>query len=58
MMNWKGCERKRLWPYLRYCSDICLEELRKTMKHIQDNRSPGRDLKAGPSEYDAERILV
>jgi hypothetical protein len=25
---------KQLWPNLRYSSGICLEEVRKTMKHL------------------------
>jgi hypothetical protein len=31
-MNWKGRGGKRLFLKLRYYTDICLEELRNTMK--------------------------
>jgi hypothetical protein len=54
MMNWKGFERKRSWPNLRYYPNICLEGLRKTTKiPSQDSRFPGRDLNPGPPEYEA-----
>jgi hypothetical protein len=33
--DWKGCERKRLWPNLRYYPRIFLEGLRKTMKDLR-----------------------
>jgi hypothetical protein len=53
-MNWKVCGRNPSWPNLRYKTDICLQELSKTTKHlIQDSWSPGRDLKPGPPEYEA-----
>jgi hypothetical protein len=26
-MNWKGCGRKQLWPYLKLHAGICLEQL-------------------------------
>jgi hypothetical protein len=39
---------------LRYYPGIGLEELRKTTKNLnQDSRFPGRDLKPGPTEYEA-----
>jgi hypothetical protein len=31
-MNWKGCEKKRSWPNLRFYPIIYLEELRKPGK--------------------------
>jgi hypothetical protein len=34
IMNWKECRRKQLWPNFRYYASICLEELRKTIKHV------------------------
>jgi hypothetical protein len=53
-MNWKGCGRKRSWPYSRCYPGIYLEGLLKTTKnHGQDSRSPGRDLNPGPLEYEA-----
>jgi hypothetical protein len=33
-MNWKGRERKGLWPNLRFYLRICLEYLRKNMKTV------------------------
>jgi hypothetical protein len=40
--------------YLRYCPSICLEELRKTTKHLsRESLSPGRDLNPAPSEKEA-----
>jgi hypothetical protein len=32
MMNWKGCEKRRSWPKLRYYQGIYLEGLRKIKK--------------------------
>jgi hypothetical protein len=53
-MNWKGCGRKRSWPNLIYYPGIYLQELRKPTKDLsQGNRSPGRDLNAGPLKYEA-----
>jgi hypothetical protein len=52
VMNWKGCERKQLWPNLRYHPGICLEGLGKPQKIGQDSRSSRRDLKPGPPEYE------
>jgi hypothetical protein len=49
-MNWK----KTVLVLLRYYSKIRLEGSRKITKHLsQDSRSPGRDLKTEPSEYEA-----
>jgi hypothetical protein len=36
MMNWRGHERKRSWPILMYCHNVCLEALTKTT----ENSSP------------------
>jgi hypothetical protein len=47
-MNWKGCERRRSCPIIRYQPGICLEGLRKTTKDLsQDSRSPGQHLNLG-----------
>jgi hypothetical protein len=44
-------ERNGLWHY----TNIYLEGLRKTTKNLsKDSRSPGRYLKPGPPEYEAE----
>jgi hypothetical protein len=44
-MNWKGCERKRLWPSLRLFPIICQQVLRKTTNNLtQDSRCLDRDL--------------
>jgi hypothetical protein len=54
MMNWKGCGRKPSWPNVSSNPDICPEGPRKTTKNLsQDILSPSRDLKLGPSEYEA-----
>jgi hypothetical protein len=38
-MNWKGFERRRLWPNLHNIPDICLEGGRKTETNfIQNSR--------------------
>lgn len=34
VMNWKGHERKRSWPILRYYPDIYLEGKRETISVI------------------------
>jgi hypothetical protein len=34
IMNWKGCERKLLWPNLISYTCICLEMLRKTNNYL------------------------
>jgi hypothetical protein len=53
-MNWKGYGRKRSWPNLRLFPIICLGELSKTTKNLNQNRqSPDRDLNPGPPEYEA-----
>lgn len=53
-------ELERLWkeavgPDVKYYPGICLEEQRKSTENpSQDNRSPGRDLKSGHREYEAD----
>jgi hypothetical protein len=37
------------WPYFRYCSDILVEELNKSMKDLSKD-SLGRECKALPVE--------
>lgn len=37
-MNLKGCESKRLCPYLRQCIRICLEWMDKTRRSCHDSR--------------------
>jgi hypothetical protein len=50
---------ERMWkeaamPNLKHYPDICLGELRKTMKGFsQNSRSPARNFNPGPSEYEA-----
>jgi hypothetical protein len=34
MTDWKECRRKRLWPNLRLCPDICVEGLKKITKTL------------------------
>jgi hypothetical protein len=54
MMNWKGFGRKLLWPDFKVLSQHSrggTEENHKTRS--QYRRSPGRDLKPGPLEYEA-----
>jgi hypothetical protein len=54
MMNWKGCGRKRAWLNLRCCyPGIYLERMRNSQKTCQESRSPNRDLKRGPLQYEA-----
>jgi hypothetical protein len=49
----EGCERKWLWPNLRYYPGICLKGLRKTMKPLdQDSHSPGRHLNPRPPQHE------
>jgi hypothetical protein len=56
-MKWKGCGRKRTWPYLRAYSGTCLERLGTTTK-TQDGWSLGGDLKPGHTEYEAGMIAT
>jgi hypothetical protein len=52
-MNWKGCERERLWSGWMYYPGICQKGLRKTIKILRQNsQSPSWDLNLGPPEYD------
>jgi hypothetical protein len=60
-MNYKleECGTKRSWPNLRHYLGNCLEGLRKTTKNLsQENQPPGRDLNAGPSEYEAQVLAT
>jgi hypothetical protein len=44
---------------LRYDASIFVEGIRKSMRYLsKDNRSPVRDLKAGPPEYEAGILAV
>jgi hypothetical protein len=44
MMNWKGRERKRSWPNVRYYPGVCFKGLRKTTKNLSHySRSPSLD---------------
>jgi hypothetical protein len=53
-MNWKRLEGCSLVLILRYSPGIRLEELRKTTKTLsQVSLSSDRDLKSGPTEYEA-----
>jgi hypothetical protein len=57
-MNWKGCGSKRSWPNLRHYPG-CLEGLRKITKNLrQDSQFPGRDVKPGPPDYEAEVLTA
>jgi hypothetical protein len=54
-------ELERIWKEavvaLRYYPNICVEELRNSIKTVsQDNRSSGSDLNPGPLEY--EEVLI
>jgi hypothetical protein len=55
MMNLKEYGRKWLWYVLKNFIKMLLEEPRKRTENLsRDNRSPGRDSKRGPSEYEAK----
>jgi hypothetical protein len=54
MMYWKGCGRKQLWPALRYCPSVCLENLRNAIKTLsQDMWLLGPDFNLVPPKYNA-----
>jgi hypothetical protein len=54
MMNWRECERKWWWPNLRYYPNFFREGLRITTKNLsQNSQFKSRDLKSGPSKYEA-----
>jgi hypothetical protein len=53
-MIWKGRRGKWSWPSLKPYPDICFRGLRKSTNNVrQRSRSPGRDLKPEPVEYEA-----
>jgi hypothetical protein len=53
-MNWKGSGRKRSWPNFKVLYRNSPGRTEKNTKTLnQDIRSPGRDLKPGPLEYEA-----
>jgi hypothetical protein len=59
VMDWKGCGKKRSWSDFRYYPGIYLDGLRKTTKDLsQDSRSPGRDFKPGPAEYEVGVLII
>jgi hypothetical protein len=41
LMNWKECERKRLWPNMRHYLNIFMEGLKTVTKKVS-SRFPGR----------------
>jgi hypothetical protein len=44
---------------LRYYPDICLEELKKTTKTLnQDSRYPGRDSNREPPKYKSKQLSL
>jgi hypothetical protein len=59
-MNCKGCGRKRSWPNFKILSwqmpEMTERNHEKLKSLSQNSRSPGRDLNAGPSEYEAEML--
>jgi hypothetical protein len=59
MMDLNGFRRKRSRPNFKYYPGIRLGGLRKTAKPLShDNRSPGRDLNPGPSEYEVTVLIT
>lgn len=48
-MNRKDYGRIRLWPVLRYCTNICLEE-----NVCQDKRPPAPDLNPVHPEHETQ----
>jgi hypothetical protein len=54
IMYWKVCGRKQLWSVLRYYPNVCLVQLRNTMKALsQDIHSLGPDFNLRPLKYEA-----
>jgi hypothetical protein len=51
-MNWKGHERKRSWPNLRYVPAFAWRAEENTKNISQNNRPPSGDLNPGPTEYE------
>jgi hypothetical protein len=57
-MNWK-CGRKRSLPNISHYPCIFLEGLRRATKTLnRDSRSPGRDMKPRPPEYEAQVLTT
>jgi hypothetical protein len=51
MMDWKGFNRKKSQPIVRHYPDIFFEEVRKTMKNLnQDSWSPVPRFEPGTSQ--------
>jgi hypothetical protein len=56
-MNRKGCGRNKSYLILRYYSGICLEEMKRTVKHINgDSRCPDRDSNRPLPKYKSEAL--
>jgi hypothetical protein len=51
LLNWKGCEKKRSWPNLKYVtiSGFSWRDWGKSSKTLHGKRSPCLDLNPGPS---------
>jgi hypothetical protein len=57
-MYWKGSERKRLWPHLRYYHSFFMGGLRETIKIPQNSYSPGRDMNRVFPQYEVVILLI
>jgi hypothetical protein len=58
IMKRKGCGRKRRRFNLRYCSNICLKELKITTNFSQVSRCLGADLCYLPTEHEVRVYLA
>jgi len=58
MMNWKGCERRRSWPILRFRFTSCVERLRKITKTLSEIYVRDRDTNTGLPGYKSGKLTI
>ena len=57
--EWQRMWKRAIMGYLRHCSGIFIERLRKTMRNrSEDGPLSGQDLKREPSEYEKGLLTI
>jgi len=58
-MNWKGCERKRLWSDLRHSTGIFVKGLRDHIENLSEgSKCVSRKRKAAPPKYKSYIYII